>query len=189
MRKEPIAALGLFAPIYPPKEGSWEPLGFRNPLDRQVPCLSPLIFSPAEETAQRNCGSRSFSASWEEKPGTGPSRQPEAPPLPDGLQRPVSHLQSGQHPGAASISDPCSRARQALRGWARFKGLPAAPLHSGLLKLVQFFNRGPISFTNGGPRGARAHLFRACALAGPHCPASHPRGGPLSLPPAGAAHG
>lgn len=52
---------------------------------------------------------------------------------------------------------------------------------AGLLKLVQFFNRGPISFTNGGPCGARAHLFRACALARPHCPASHPLVGPLSL--------
>lgn len=64
----------------------------------------------------------------------------------------------------------------------------AAPSLSGLLKLVQFFNRGPISFTNGGPRGARPHLFRACALAGPHCPASRPRVGPLSSPPAGAAY-
>lgn len=51
----------------------------------------------------------------------------------------------------------------------------------GLLKLVQFFNRGPISFTNGGPCGAWAHLFRACALSRPHCPASHPLVGPLSL--------
>lgn len=63
------------------------------------------------------------------------------------------------------------------------------PVLSRLLKWVQFFNRGPISFTNGGPRGARAHLLRACTLAGPYCPAPRPHVRPLSSPPAGAAYG
>lgn len=48
---EPIAALGLFVPISPPKEGSWELLAQEPSGQTGCLCLSPVIFSPAEETA------------------------------------------------------------------------------------------------------------------------------------------
>lgn len=117
MRKEPIAALGLFVPIYPPKEGSWELLGFRNPLGRQVLCLSP-VSSVLQKRQRREIA--------EVGPSLPLGRRSRVLVLLGGSrpllsqtalsQRPISLRQSGQHPGAAPISDPYSWARQALLG-------------------------------------------------------------------------
>lgn len=102
----------------------------------------------------------------------------------------IHQYQAPHHPSSRQTRsslvewNPLETLASHLQGWARVRLgelLWAACFSSqGCLKLVQFFNRGPISFTNGGPCGARAHLFRACALARPHCPASHPLVGPLS---------
>lgn len=150
----------------------------RNPEGRQAP------HSLERYPCRSDSVDEDSSLPWVERLHQGPSRQ-HSIHLPHPSPNPSP-------PRLAPISE-APLLSQMGRTWEQLliprAGQPqAAPSLSGLLKLVQFFNRGPISFTNGGPRGARAHLFRACALAGPHCPASRPRVGPLSSPPAGAAY-